>query len=267
MSKALAFIVSDSIGETARQVVEAAATQFNSTTSVEFERFSYVTDYEDVSEVIKEAKDQKSLIAFTLINPDLREYLKTEADEADIEYVDIMGPMMQTLANVLNISPKLQPGLVRKLDEEYFKKVDAIEFTVKYDDRNDIEGIYKSDIVLVGISRTSKTPMSIYLSYRGYKVANIPLVPEVTPPEVLFDNPSRKVIGLTIDSKTLNGIRQERLKSLGLNVRSDYASLKRISKELNYAANIFRRIGCPVVDVSNKSVEESANTVLKLIRD
>lgn len=267
MPKALAFIVSDSIGETARQVVKAAATQFNSTTSVEFKRFSYVTDHDDVLKVINKAQGNKSLIAFTLIDPDLREYLKKEAAKIDIECVDIMGPMMETLEDVLDIPPKLQPGLVRQLDEEYFKKVDAIEFTVKYDDRNDIEGIYKSDIVLVGVSRTSKTPMSIYLSYRGYKVANIPLVPEVTLPEALFDNPDRKVIGLTIKQETLNEIRQERLKSLGLNVESEYASLQRIAEELNYADDIFCKIGCPVIDVSNKSVEEAANNVLKLIRD
>lgn len=265
MSKALAFIVSDSVGETARQVIEAAATQFNSTTAVEFKSFSYVTDNDEVSKVIDEARNQRSIIAFTLINPDLRDYLKTEAAKADIEYVDIMGPMMEALGNVLDTDPKLQPGLVRELDEEYFKKVDAIEFTVQYDDRNDIEGIKEADIVLVGVSRTSKTPMSIYLSYRGYKVANIPLVPEVTPPKILFKNPDYKVIGLTIDSKTLNEIRQERLKTLGLNMKSDYASLNRITEELNYSYKIFNRIGCPVVDVSNKSVEESANTVLKLV--
>ncbi|SJZ71540.1 pyruvate, water dikinase regulatory protein [Selenihalanaerobacter shriftii] len=266
MSKPMVFIVSDSIGETARQVVQAAITQFNGS-GVKIKRFSYMTDFDDITGVINEAKKRKSLIAFTLINPGIRERLKKAADKAEIEYVDIMGPMMDSLKKVLDIEPKLQPGLVRQLDEEYFKRVDAIEFTVKYDDRNDIAGIKKADIVLVGISRTSKTPMSIYLSYRGYKVANIPLVPEIDPPDIIFDNPDNKMIGLTISPEALNEIRQERLKALGLNLESDYASLKRINKELSYANKIIRNIGCPIIDVTNKSVEESANHVLKLIED
>jgi hypothetical protein len=267
MSDPTVFIISDSIGETARQVVQAASTQFNSSTKIKTKRFSYVNDISDILDVIDEAKEKPSVLAFTLINPELREELKKEADKAEIEYVDIMGPMMNALSQILDVTPKLQPGLVRKLDEEYFKKVDAIEFTVKYDDRNDIAGIEKADVVLIGVSRTSKTPMSIYLSYRGYKVANIPLVPEVDPPEILFSNPKNKVIGLTIDPEILNDIRKERLRFLGLDLKSDYASLQRIRKELNYAHEIIDRAGCPVVDVTNKSVEESANRVLKLIED
>ncbi|KXS42268.1 MAG: hypothetical protein AWU54_1383 [Candidatus Frackibacter sp. T328-2] len=267
MSKATVFIISDSIGETARQVVQAAVTQFNSSTLIKTKRFSYVTENDDIDEIINEAKDQKSILAFTLINPELRSYLRLQADEAEIQYVDIMGPMMDALKEVLDVPPKLQPGLVRRLDEEYFKRIDAIEFTVKYDDRNDTAGIKKADIVLVGISRTSKTPLSIYLSYRGYKIANIPLIPEVDPPDVLFGNPNYKVIGLTISPNALNEIRQERLKALGLDLESDYASMQRINRELSYAHRIIDKIGCPVVDVTNKSVEESANLVLKLVEE
>lgn len=267
MSGPIVFIVSDSIGETARQVVQAAITQFNNSTKIQTKRFSYVTKVDDISQVIEEAKDNenKSLVAFTLINPELRENLKTNAEEAGIQYVDIMGPMMDALNQVLDVPPKLQPGLVRELDEEYFKRIDAIEFTVKYDDRNDVTGIKEADIVLVGVSRTSKTPMSIYLSYRGYKVANIPLVPEVEPPDLLFENPDQKVIGLTISPGSLNEIREERLKALGLDLKSNYASMKRINQELSYAHEILDKIGCPTINVTNKSVEESANQVLKLI--
>lgn len=266
MSEPVVFIVSDSIGETARQVVQAAITQFNNNSNkIKTKRFSYITEIADVLKIIEEAKEKKSVLAFTLINPELRERLKVEADKAQIKHVDIMGPMMNALSQVLDVSPKLQPGLVRELDEEYFKKVDAIEFTVKYDDRNDVAGIKEADIVLIGVSRTSKTPLSIYLSYRGYKVANIPLVPEVDPPDVLFNNPNQKIIGLTISAAALNEIRQERLKSLGLNLTSDYASVKRINEELNYAHKIIDKVGCPIIDVTNKSVEESANEVLKLI--
>ncbi|MGM0471639.1 MAG: pyruvate, water dikinase regulatory protein [Bacillota bacterium] len=268
MSEALVYIVSDSIGETARQVVKAAATQFNSATAVKLKRFSYITEESDLVNIISEAaEDNNSIIAFTLVNPQLRGFIKKQAQQAEVKYVDIMGPMLDALEGALDKTPKLQPGLVRQLDEEYFERIDAIEFTVKYDDRNDIEGIKQADVVLVGVSRTSKTPMSIYLSYRGYKVANVPLVPEIDPPDILFDNPGQKLIGLTIDPESLIEIRAERLKTLGLKSKSNYASVKRIIDELDYADQIFAKIGCPVVDVSNKSVEESANYVLKLLEE
>ncbi|MCK8824476.1 pyruvate, water dikinase regulatory protein [Fuchsiella alkaliacetigena] len=265
MDKATVFIISDSIGETARQVVQAALSQFNSSVAVKTKKFSYVDSIYDIERIILEAKNERSILVFTLIDPEFKEQLITKAEEAQIEYVDIMGPMMESLSKVLESSPKLEAGLMRKLDQEYFDKIDAIEFTVKYDDRNDVAGIKKADIVLVGVSRTSKTPLSIYLAYRGYKVANIPLVPEVDPPDILFSNPRRKVIGLTINPRQLNEIRMIRLKGMGLNLTSDYASLKRINRELNYANRIMGKIGCPIIDVTNKSVEESANQILGLI--
>jgi len=158
----------------------------------------------------------------------------------------------------------LKPGLVRKMDEEYFKKVDAIEFAVKYDDGKDPRGILRADVVVIGVSRTSKTPLCMYLAHKGIKAANVPLVPEVAPPEEIFMLPPHKLIGLVIQPAQLNEIRRERLKTLGLTSTADYASMERILKELEYAENIMKRAGCSVIDVTNKAVEETATRVLEI---
>jgi [pyruvate, water dikinase]-phosphate phosphotransferase / [pyruvate, water dikinase] kinase len=144
--------------------------------------------------------------------------------------------------------------------------VDAIEFAVKYDDGRDPRGLLRADVVLIGVSRTSKTPLSMYLANKRLKVANVPLVPEVDPPQELFQLPPERCIGLTINPEQLNGIRTERLKALGLTSQANYANLDRIAQELAYSKRIIDRLGCPVIDVSNKAVEETANIILEIIR-
>jgi [pyruvate, water dikinase]-phosphate phosphotransferase / [pyruvate, water dikinase] kinase len=258
------YIVSDSVGDTAQYVVNAAASQFNSG-HIYIKRYSYVKNFLELKNIVIEAEKEEGIIAFTLIDPELRDSLFKLSKKVNIPMIDIMGPMMDAFEQVLNIRPHLKPGLVHRLDHDYYKRVDAMEFTVKYDDRNDKKGIILADVVLVGVSRTSKTPMCIYLSYRGYKAANIPLVPEVEPSPLIFENPDNKVIGLTIDPLLLNEIRQERLKSLGLSPDSQYASIKRINEELEYADKIMQQIGCPVIDVTNKSIEESASEVMNYL--
>ncbi|MCY0881655.1 MAG: kinase/pyrophosphorylase, partial [Firmicutes bacterium] len=160
--------------------------------------------------------------------------------------------------------PKLVPGLSHRLDRSYFERVDAIEFAVKYDDGKDTRGIIEADLVILGVSRTSKTPLSLYLANHRLKVANIPLVPEVPAPKELFAAGRKKSVGLTIDPELLMSIRRQRLKSLGLGIGAQYASLDRIMTELEYAWEVYRRLGCPVIDVSNHAVEETATRVLEI---
>lgn len=179
--------------------------------------------------------------------------------------VDILGPMMESLQTLFQQPPKMKPGLVRQLDEEYFRRVEAIEFAVKYDDGRDPRGILKADVILIGVSRTSKTPLSMYLAHKRLKVANVPLVPEVKPPEELFEISNKKVIGLKISPNQLNTIRTERLRSLGLTAEANYANHERIIEELEYADRVMKKIGCRVIDVSNKAVEETANIILGMI--
>lgn len=258
------YVISDSIGETARSVVQAAASQF--TTRFQIEKFSNVKSEEEILRVVSMARqDRNSLIAYTLVNAGLAEMVRSYAEMYGLTVVDILGPTLTAMSALTDEQPKRQAGLLHKLDEKYFNRVEAMEFTVKFDDRNDAKGILQADVVLTGVSRTSKTPMCIYLAYRGMKASNIPLVPEVKPPDVLFENPRGKVVGLTIAPLLLNEIRLERLRSLGLDTRSEYASIQRINEELAYAESIMARIGCPVVDVTNRSIEESANEVLRLL--
>ncbi len=261
----MVYVISDSVGETAEFVVKAVATQFNGG-QVEIRRNSYVEDFEDIEDVLLLAVKDHSIIAYTIVIPALKEYLDRRAKEEGIIAVDLLSPLMNAFQAQFNKEPHHRPGLIRKLDEEYFRKIEAIEFTVKYDDGRDPRGITKADIVLIGVSRTSKTPLSMYLAHKRFKVANVPLVPEVYPPEELFQIPRKNCIGLIISPDKLNEIRIERLRSLGLASRANYASYERILKELDHAEKIMKRVGCPVIDVSNKAVEETAGLILEVLK-
>ncbi len=262
---AVIYVVSDSLGDTANFVVDAAASQFES--DITIRKFTHIKTMRELKNIILEAQEEDGLIVFTLIDPELRKKFCELGSKRGLAMVDVMGPMMNELEKKLEQPPQLQPGLRHQLDQSYFERVEAMEFTVKYDDRNDSKGIRLADVVLIGVSRTSKTPMCIYLSYRGYKAANVPLVPEVDVPDILLENPDNKVIGLTIDPLVLNEIRQERLKSLGLSPDSQYASIDRINEELEYADNIMEKIGCPILNVTNKSIEESASEVQRYMEE
>jgi len=259
------YVVSDSVGETADIVARAAVSQFN-TGNIDIRRIAYVNNTQYISDIVREAKEVPGVIAYTIVLPELREALIKEAKNHGVPVVDILGPMIDTLKRLTGRPPKMKPGLLHKIDKNYFRKVEAIEFAVKYDDGKDPRGILKSEIVIIGVSRTSKTPLCMYLAHKSVKAANVPLVPEVAPPEEIFGLPRGRLIGLTIKPELLNEIRQERLRTLGLKSGADYASLERILIELDYADGIMRRAGCPIIDVSNKAVEETASKVLEIIR-
>ncbi|SMO50160.1 pyruvate, water dikinase regulatory protein [Melghirimyces algeriensis] len=259
------YLVSDSVGETAEFVVRAASSQFNGG-DVNIRRIPYVVDKRTIQETVKAAAESNGMIAFTMVVSDLQNYLLKEAKTHGVPVVDIMGPMLKGLSTLYGKEPKREPGLVRKLDDDYFRKVEAIEFAVKYDDGKDPRGLLRADVVLIGVSRTSKTPLSMYLAHKRFKVANVPLVPEVEAPEELYMIPAERCIGLSIDPDQLNEIRRERLRSLGLTARANYANMERILQELEYAEKVMKRIGCPIIDVSNKAVEETASVVLDMLR-
>lgn len=266
MSLPIIYVVSDSVGETAELVTKAAVTQFDSA-GMKIKTFPYVEDKENIAEVIALIKLDNAMVAYTLVKPDMREYIKELADASGIYAVDLMGPLMDQIQLFTGKSPLCEPGLVRKLDEDYFKKVESIEFAVKYDDGRDPRGILKADIVLIGVSRTSKTPLSQYLALKRLKVANVPLVPEVDPPEELYKVPPEKCFGLKISPEKLNSIRRERLRSLGLNDQASYANIERIKEELAFFDNVTAKIKCRVIDVTNKAVEETANVILHHVQN
>lgn len=257
----LVFVLSDSVGDTAELVIKAGLSQFTNG-DYDIQRIPYVDNKAIIDETLELVQEKNAFLAFTLVDPDLRNYMNDQAKYLDVEVIDIMGPMMELMERKFTKEPRLEPGLVYKLDKDYFERIEAIEFAVRYDDGRDPRGISRADIVLIGVSRTSKTPLSQYLAHQRLKVANIPLVPEVDPPEELFQLDKTKCIGLRISREKLIEIRKERLKALGLGDHATYASLQRIDEELAYFDEIVERIGCQVIDVSNKAVEETANIIM-----
>ncbi|MDF2949145.1 MAG: kinase/pyrophosphorylase [Sedimentibacter sp.] len=266
MEKINIYAVSDSLGETAEQVAKAVMKQFD-IADFDIKKVSYISDKEAIDHLIEKASKENSFIVFTLVVEELRDYLAEKAFENNIGAVDIMTPVLLPLVKQLGLSPKHEPGLLRKLDEKYFKKVEAVEFAVKYDDGKDTRGILLADIVLVGVSRTSKTPLSMYMAHKNIKVANIPLVPEVSLPEELKLISPKKIIGLTLNVENLNKIRKERLKAMGLRDTANYANMERIFAELEYADKIYKDLKCKVIDTTDKAVEETASIILDYIAE
>lgn len=264
LEKTYIYVVSDSLGETGELLAKAAAIHFNSSIG-DIHKFPFTFEKAQIDNILEQASREKSLILHTLVLPELRDYLQKKSMEKNIISIDIIGPILESLTGLTGREPRREVGLNRRLNEEYFKKVEAVEFAVKYDDGKDPRGILKADIVLIGISRTSKTPLSMYLAYRNVKVANIPLVPEVAPPKELFDISPKKIIGLTNDPDKLNSIRTERLKEMGVKSSSNYAQMDRILRELEFADNLFSKLRCPVINVSSKAIEETASIILSII--
>ncbi|MBU5595159.1 kinase/pyrophosphorylase [Amphibacillus sp. MSJ-3] len=264
MNKPIIYLLSDSLGETAEQVIKAALLQFGNGQSYKIYRTPYIQNKAQIKKILTQATQDRAIIGYTLVDPDLRQYVMEKSYEYKLEVIDIIGPMLDAMERLFEKKPKMKPGLNHQLDESYFKRVEAIEFAVKYDDGRDPRGIEQADIVLIGVSRTSKTPLSQYLAHKSLKVANVPIVPEVEPPRELFNTDPNKCYGLKISSGKLNGIRKERLKALGLKASANYAAMDRIDQELEYFDAIVDRLGCPVIDVTNKAVEETANIILQI---
>lgn len=260
-SKLMVYVISDSIGETGELIAKASVKQFD-TKDFAIKRFPYTNTVEQVKPLLEDAaKHKRALVVYTNVDKDTRAYMKQKERELNLHMVDVMGPPMDEIQSILGYEPMRQPGLIRRLDENYFKKVEAIEFAVQYDDGKDPRGVVKADIVLVGVSRTSKTPLSMYLANKLYKVANVPLVPEVPVPKEVYQKDKRRLFGLVANSDKLYTIREERLRALGLNSSAKYANVDRIKEEVDYSVQIMKDIGCTIIDVSNKAIEETAEII------
>jgi regulator of PEP synthase PpsR (kinase-PPPase family) len=257
------FVLSDGSGQTGKRVLEAALLQFDRVAMVI--RIPHVASVAEVKEVVAEAARQRGMIVYTLVALDLRQALHMAATDHGVIAVDLLGGLLSKLQGFFHRTPWGRPGLLHQGDEGYVKRVDAMEFTVQHDDGQAVEELPHADVILVGASRTSKTPVSFYLAYRGWKAANVPLVLEVDPPETLCQLDSHAVVGLTIDPAQLAVIRRARLKHLGLEEESVYADLTHIRTELHYCLNLCRAHGWPLIDVTGKAVEETANEVISLV--
>lgn len=264
MSNNLRFIVlSDSTGETGEQIVRAALAQFK-IEDYTIDKYSHIMNLENLKKILNKLSGNDNIVIyFSFVKEKLIESTKKFCDQNSLHYVDILTPSIIAIERQTNLAPQTTPGALRKLDERYFERVDAIEFAVRYDDGKDPRGVLNADLTIIGVSRTSKTPLSMYLANKNIRVANIPLVPESPLPEEIFQIPSKKIIGLTNEPEKLNQIRKSRLKSLGLPSNSSYSDLERILEELEYAHRIMKKVGCPIINVSDKAIEETADIIIR----
>jgi [pyruvate, water dikinase]-phosphate phosphotransferase / [pyruvate, water dikinase] kinase len=255
-------VVSDSTGETATRLVHALEAQFP---DQEFEEIRHprVETVDDLRLAVERAKGRPAVVIYTLVEPELREQMRALCRRARLHYCDLLGHPIDAVARVSGHPAQMTPGARPPLDSTYFKRMAAIEFAVKFDDGMG-SGLREADIVLVGVSRTSKTPLSMYLGYLGYKTANVPIVKGIEPPAALFEIDPLKVVGLTIEAARLAEIREQRARRLGGNNRR-YAQLVAIYDELEAAEAVHRRLGCPVIEISELSIEETAARVIRLI--
>ncbi len=256
-------VVSDSTGETATRLVLALEAQFP---GQEFQlvRHPRCETVDDLQLACAEARGRPAVMVYTLVEPGLRATMRQLCRRARIHYCDLLGHPIDSISRVAGVAATMEPGARAPLDDTYFRRIEAIEFAVKYDDG--VGGLDEADVVLVGVSRTSKTPLSIYLGYLGHKVSNVPIVMGVEPPPELFEIDPAKIVGLTIDPARLADIRVERVRSMGAPNRL-YSDLERIYEELEQATGIHRRLGCPVLDVSELSVEETAMRIIRLVAE
>lgn len=259
------YVISDSIGETAQRMVHATLTQFPDVSQIEIKKFPFIKSEEELINILKSAKARAAVVITTLVNPEFNMVGQQFAKKADIPYVDYMSDLIDIIQQRTNCSPILESGALRKLDENYFRRIEAMEYSVKYDDGKHFTDIGEADALIVGVSRTSKTPLSMYLANKGYKIANIPLVPEVDIPDEVFRHKDLKVFGLTASPNYILNIRNERVKVLGLHGPTNYNSIERIREELIYAEEIFEKLNATVINTEYKSIEESAFYIEKFL--
>lgn len=259
------FVVSDATGETAEKICQAALSQFSQDKTV-LARRHYIRSEAQIQEVLQEAKSRQGLIIFTFVSESLRLKMREEALQSGLLAVDLLGPLLTAMSHFLKSRPRSEPGRLHRIDTDYFSRVEAVQFTVKHDDGQSIQGVIQADIVLVGPSRTAKTPLSIYLAQFGYKVANIPIVLNIPLPKEIQRVDPAKVVALIIDPQRLMEIREARLLKLNRRV-AGYADMEAIVQELNYCREIYRqnpRWG--IIDVTGRAVEEVATDILGWIR-
>jgi regulator of PEP synthase PpsR (kinase-PPPase family) len=257
------YVVSDATGGTARRVVDAALMQFKDAV-VSVEQVPGVREVKEVKKLVKQAAKTRGTIVHTLALPDLRRVMLTEGRRRHVVTIDLMGPLLSRLSETLELAPLAQPGLLHQLDESYFERVGAIDFAVRPDDGRNPDDLARADLVLVGVSRTSKTPISIFLAYRGWRVANVPIIANLELPPGLARVDRRRVIALTIQPERLVKLRQARQNRMTRGLSMGYARPEHVQQELDWAELLLRRERWPTVDVTNKSIEECAAEVIAL---
>ena len=258
------YLISDSTGETLDRIFMALKAQFNNF-NYELNQFSFTRTENQISTILKDAKNKDSpIILYTVVNSKLAKFLSEEANKKQIPCFGVLGDLILNFSKILNQKATHQPSAQHVLDEDYYKRIEAIQFTMNHDDGNNTENILESDIILIGVSRTSKTPTSIYLANKGLKTSNIPLVNDMSIPKEVIKSSTICIIGLTTEAERLYDIRRNRLNSLKENEASDYTSLEKIKDEIDQSRKIFKQNKWPIIDVTRKSVEETAASIIKI---
>jgi regulator of PEP synthase PpsR (kinase-PPPase family) len=260
-------IVSDSTGETAEKVVRAAMLQFPHS-GAQIRMHTRIRTKDAARPVLERAAKDGALVVFTVVSPELREFIHSQSYELKIEALDLIGSLIGRLTTFLDREPINTPSSMLPLSDEYFRRIEAVEFTVKSDDGKEPRNFRKADLVLVGVSRTSKTPLSTLLAQRGLKVANLPIVLGIAPPPELEEAPQERVVGLTIEINQLVEIRKARLKQLGMPIDASYGLADQVKAELDYARSIFdKHKNWPVIDVTGRAIEETAVIILESLKE
>ncbi len=259
------YLISDSTGETLERIFLALKAQFK---NIEYKvhSYSFTRTENQILKILEEAKkNDNSIILYTIVDNNLAKYLGNISDEMKIPCFGVLGNLILSFSKLLNQKASNEPSGQHVLNEEYYKRIEAIQFTMNHDDGNLVNEFDKSDIILLGVSRTSKTPTSIYLANKGYKTSNIPMVNENSLPEKLKKNPKKNcVIGLNTEPERLVDIRKNRAASLRDRDNKKYVNLENIKKEIENARNAFKKYGWPTIDITRKSVEETAAAIIKI---
>ncbi len=259
------YLVSDSTGETLDRIFLSLKSQF---ANFEYEKkeYAFVRTEQQIDKIIKECIEQaNSLILYTIVETKLAKYISSESDKHNVPCFGILGNLILSFSKLLNQKAIHKPSAQHVLDDDYYKRIEAIQFTMSHDDGKKVDDINNADVILLGVSRTSKTPTSIYLANRGYKTINIPLVLEQNIPKDLTSDIKACIIGLIADPERLADIRRNRVAIMNDHQLKDYTNLDFIKKEVNDSKNLFKRNNWPIIDVTRKSVEETAASILKII--
>ena len=257
-------IISDSVGDTARKVLQAVLAQFPSLT-VHMYHYPFIRKMKDLEPVLEEAKELKAFVIHTLVVENLSEFTDDFCEAENLPCYNILKDLVKDISKATGQLPLTRAGALHRLDDDYFNRISAIEFAVKYDDGKDPKGFLDADLVLLGVSRTSKTPLSMFLANKNIKVANLPIMPEASVPEEIWQVDPKKIVGLTNDAEVLNNFRKERMIAYGLSPETIYSDMDRIRAELEYAYDLYNKLGCIVINVSKRSIEETAAIIMSSI--
>jgi [pyruvate, water dikinase]-phosphate phosphotransferase / [pyruvate, water dikinase] kinase len=260
------FVVSDGTGETASTMIKAALVQYPARDIIVV-RYKNVRSEEQVEAVIADAYEKKGVLVYTVVSFQLRQKIRELSTTKGLQAVDLLGPLLNALdLSFGGDSQAHRAGLLRTVDDQYFRRIEAIEYTVKHDDGKSFAALQEADIILVGISRTSKTPLSIFLSHKGWKVANIPIVLGQSLPENLFKVDQRKIIGLVIDPENLHRIRRRRLEKFRQDPGGEYASREHIQMEIDYSLELFKQHKrWPVFNITDRALEETSGEIIRIV--